>query len=938
MNALATVAPVRLVVVREQMRPDGPVREVSGLSIADLVPGDPGAWIVQVNGEWIAREHWHFEPPPGAVVRVVALAGGGGKGGSNPLRMILTLAAMYFTAGLGGALLGINGAAAVGAAGVNIANALVTGLAVGLVNNLIPIDKSNAPLDRGGTVFGAQAQANIARLGQPAPELFGYADNFPDLASQAYNLYASNESYLHACLICSVGQLDIQRVSIGDTPIEAFSEAEVVRFGPGQSTQAGPGTGVETLAEQTLVDTRMVINPDAQQIEMKSGDPAGPYSVCPPERTVTRIGIDVVMPRGLDSGKSISWRAELQPVNDFDQPTGAWATLASETYNTANTLPIRLSYDYTVAEGRYLVRVTRTDIRSSSSASNHDINLLALRGVLGGPAMNTAGLSGVCVKVRASGQLSGGLRFKVRRQRMLPVWNGSTWSAPQITRNPAWAYARILKARNTPDSRIDLAQLLTLAAVWDARQDRFDHEFKEPLTTWDALTMVCRVGRAVPLIRAGRYTLVRDQAETQPQAFFGMRNIRRGTWRLEQSLPSDDPIEALDVEYMDLRRTGPVTVTAQIDGSTIHGYRGDANRPVGVPEPDAERRARIRIPGIIGEQAAMRFAVYTLADGAFRTEVAAFSAELDGTLPAPMALATLQHDVGDFGQGGDVAGWDAGTLTIETTEPLAWQPTAMHSMRLVRPDGTVTARINCTEGADAHHAVLASAPDFTPIYDDAGRERTRYVFGTLETVDALAKVMSIKAGADDVVQLRCRLEDDRVHTADNAWLPAGEQDPLPPLVPVDGSSGSLIYITDNVFVDGGYSAFEGAAPGVEFALLSDGRLRWTRLQNGAVAYVSNQWITPQTVSAAISGLYEVHVGTPAISGSPGFPEFFTVVGTYDTWLGLETSPAFSIRILSGGSDINSYAAFAVQIREKASGVVQASKTFIVQMQTGAGGA
>jgi hypothetical protein len=922
-NAVAVVAPARLVVVREQMRPDGPVREVTGRSIAELVPGDPGAWIVQVNGAWIPRAHWHFEPPPGAVVRVVALAGGGGKGGSNPLRMILTLAVMYFTAGMGGALLGINGAAAVGAAGVNIANALVTGLAVGLVNNLIPIDKSNAPLDR-GTVFGAQAQANIARLGQPIPELFGYADNFPDLASQAYNLYASNESYLHACLMLGVGQYDIQRVSIGDTPIEAFSEAEVVRFGPGQSSQTGPGTGVETLAEQVLVATRMAVNPDAQQIEMKTGDPAGPYSACPPERTVTQIGVDVVMPRGLDSGKTITWRVEYQPVNDFDQSTGPWATLASETYNTANTLPIRLSYDYTVAEGRYLVRVTRTDIRSSSSGSNHDINLLALRGLLGGDAMNTAGLTGVCVKVRASGQLSGGLRFKVRRQRMLPVWDGSTWSAPQATRNPAWAYARILKARSTADSRMDLAQLLTLATLWDTRQDRFDHEFKDPATTWDALTMVCRVGRAVPLVRAGRYTLVRDQAEPQPQAFFGMRNIRRGSWRLEQSLPADDPIEALDVEYMDLRRTGPVTVTAQIHGSTIHGYRGDANRPVGVPEPDAERRARIRIPGIIGEQAAMRFAVYTLADGAFRTEVAAFSAELDGTLPAPMALAALQHDVGDFGQGGDVADWDAGTLTIETTEPLAWEPTAIHSIRLVRPDGTVTARINCTEGVDAHHAVLASAPDFTLIFDDAGRERTRYVFGTLQTVDALAKVMSIKAGADDVVQLRCRLEDDRVHTADNAWLPAGEQDPLPPLVPVDPGAGGvpLVHLADYERL------FTGLSREATVRMYNDGRLS-TEEVGGSELFRPNDWAVPQPVTTGVSSLYEVYA--TLVNYGPGATVSST--GTFGAWLGLGTQREWSAETDTDGTTFGVH----LQIRDVATQVVQATGVYYLTFPVETGG-
>jgi hypothetical protein len=910
-------------------------------TLATLVPDKPGLWTLQVNGEWISREHWHYAPPPGAVVIVRDEAAGGGGGGSDPLRLLLMIAVAVVAPYLTTALVGINGAAVLGSLGVKLVTAGIVMAGSALVNALIPIDASNTPSSGGPQQFSAQVQQNISRLGQPVPEIFGFFNGFPTLAALPYNLYDGNEQYLHALLTLGEGEHEIEGVFFGDTPLESFAEAQIVRVGTGQATRAGPGSGVETLAELTLVDQRMWTCPDVSGVDLKSGDPAGPYIACPAEQHGNAIGIDVLLPRGLDDGKSIAWRVELQAVNDFDQPTGAWSTLASETYSTKSVVPLRLSFHYAVTPGRYRVRVTRTDVRSTDDGSAHDLSWLALRSVVVGREITQAGDTLIAVKIRVSGQLSGALRFRVRHLRLLPTWDGSAWTAAQTTRSIAWAWARVLKARGVADDAIDLDGALTLDAVWAARQDRFDYQFVAQSTTWDALSLIARVGRAVTVQRAGRYTLVRDAKETAPLAHFGMRNIRRDSWRMQMGLPSHEPMQALDLEYDDFRRPGGAVVTAQYHGGVVHGYRGDANRPVGVPEPDPHRRGRIKMPGVIGEQQALRTAAYMVADTVYRPIVAEFGAELDAWLVPPLALVTLQHDVGDFSQGGDVASWDAGTLTLETTEPLAWDPAANHYLRLMRPNGTLTPLIACAQGVDAHHAVLENAPDFTPLFDDAGRERTRYHFGTAATVDALARVMSIAPEEGDGTALRAKLEDDRVHTADNAWLPADEQDPLPPLVPVDPDAGGvpLVNLTTRTLSDGGYSPFEGAAPGIEFALLADGRLRVTRLgPAGTVSYIAAEWITPQTVTDLVTGLYEISVATPSISGSPGYPEFFSVLGTYGTWLGGETSPAWSIQILAGGSDIDSFASFVVQIRDKATTTVQGSATLYVHMQTGAGGA
>ena len=93
-------------------------------SLRNLAPRTSLPVICQVNGQWITRKAWARRVQDGDTVIFVTLPQGGG-GGSNPLKMLLMIAVSYFTAGLGGALLGIEGAAAVGSFGVAIANGVI---------------------------------------------------------------------------------------------------------------------------------------------------------------------------------------------------------------------------------------------------------------------------------------------------------------------------------------------------------------------------------------------------------------------------------------------------------------------------------------------------------------------------------------------------------------------------------------------------------------------------------------------------------------------------------------------------------------------------------------------------------------------------------------------------------------------------------------------
>lgn len=779
---LAPLRPATVCVCDDPMqtfiRPDQVRAARDGETLADMVPNRPGRWLCMVNDRLIPPELWHYMPRPESFVQIRAVAEGGDDngGGSRAILTIIAIIAInYFTAGMGSGW-----TASLYRVGLTIA-------ANALINNLVPLQQQGA----GANSYNARPANNIARLGQPIPECFGFNNGFPDLAAQPYNFYTRTQQTLHLVLCLGEGQHHICRVSNGDTDLRNYDDIEMVRVGPGQSTMDGPGTGVENLADQTLVDPRWVTSQDANLVEMRPGQPAGPFTVCGRERTVDSIGIDLVQPRGMSQEVRMRWRHEAQLIDDFEQPLADWFVLGSHTTTNEHSNPHYFQHDYEVKPGRYWVRMIRTDEIGRDLEDIDQLSVLAVRGHVVDGDINVSGCTFICIKARVTGQINGSLRFRVMHYRMLPVWDGAAWSAPQITRNPAWAFAQVPRARGVPDSRIDLTQLAALAATWAARYDSFDYRFDTQISMWEAMAMIARVGRAVPLVRGSRYTVVRDEARALPVAFYGMRNIVRGTVQIKPALAQSDKMRTLDLEYLDHRHDSPITVTAQIHNRVVYGYRGDAQRiALGLPEPDANLRGRVPggFPGIIGFNHAMRTVVYTLADRYYRPYDVEYDTELDGELPAVLDLVTFQHDIGNFGSGGDLVSWDEGTLTLTTTEPLPWGD-GSHGMRLQYQTGAMTAAIPVTRGADDYTAVLAFLPppvpgtsppiDFVFRTDDADRERTKYVFGPTQQVGALAKVKSMMPQKQNRIGMRLVLEDDRVHSVDAKWIAPDE---LPPCV------------------------------------------------------------------------------------------------------------------------------------------------------------
>lgn len=662
--------------------------------------------------------------------------------------------------------------------------------------------------------YNLQAQGNMARIDQAIPVQYGRLNFFPDLAAQPYVEYAGNEQYLYMLLCLGQGEYDVEAVRIEDTAVANFAEidyevippggditqfpANVVTAGEvsGQAllgtvaatyTRSGTTITVTLAAHGYIVGRKLyldftsgaatdgdytvatVATDTFTVVSAASGTTSGNvtiqhllggYTATGPDLAANYLGLDFVLPRGLyhvDSGTgdledvSLTVVVEAREMDNLGAPIGSWFNLGTYTYTARTTTPQRYSERNNVPAGRYEVRARRTDVKQTDSAYGHELLWGGLRAYL--PETRDYGaVTLLAMRMKASNNLSSQSSRKVNviATRKLPVWNGTTWSAPVATSSIAWALADI--CRNTvygaklADSRIDLAGLLALDAIWAARGDEFNARFDAALAFWEALSKVAAAGRAKPHMQGGIIRIARDGAQTLPVAMFSMRNIVKGSFSLDYILPSDDTADAVEVAYFDRNYWAPRRVQASLPASA------------------ATKAAKIDLFGVTDRDHAHREGVYQAASNQYRRRIAKFSTEMEGFIPAYGDLISVQHDMPAWGQFAEVVGWDAATRTLTLSEPLTWS-TGTHYLGLRTKAGGVDGPYAVTAGLTAYMAVLAADPVYTP-YTGSDYERTQVVFGWAETWSQLAKVIAVRPRGLYQVEIEAINEDPSVHTAD----------------------------------------------------------------------------------------------------------------------------------------------------------------------------
>lgn len=888
----------------------GPGRPVpAGLRVCDLVPvTTPGA-MVRIDGEWILREQWGHALQDGQRLEIHYAPGG--NDARKALRVALTIALVVVTQQY---QFGLN---EIAMAGINIAGSAA-------INALLPIKMPpiGGFATAGSPTYDTSLAGNRAALDQPIPVIYGRMRHFPPFAAGPYTEIDNDtqDAYYHALLCVGMGHYTFETLQIGDTEITAFADVEYAVLEPGDAP--------------TLVLANVVSSEQVADFPVNPGRASPAIAACRGGLTVTAVGVDVVFPGGLGDAtgasvvnKSVTIRVDARAVDDYGVPLAAWAALGTETITAASTEPVRRSFKYTLGTAaRVQVRLVRTTPRDDDPLVRNDGFWTGLRGYLDAAAPLAAGATYVEVRMRATEQVNGltQRRLACTVRRLLHTWDASAgWSASRtFTRSPAWAI--VDKLRNSdygnglPDSRIDLDTFADLAAEWAARQDRLDIVVDTSLDSDEADQIMARVGRARCVWRNGVRTIVRDEAQTLEAAAFTGRDIVPGSVSLSYATDAARIPDAIIVEYFAHLSWAWESITCNAPGVTT---------PV--------RPEYLRLLGITGAKHAEREGLYEAAARALRRKTTSFTTELQGLIPAFGSLVRVGLPLRGYGQHGDVVSFDHDTLTAVLTEPPTWTDGATHYLTLVRPDGSVHDAIVVTAGATDYAVVLASAPDFDPITDEARRERTRYIFGNATEHRRTALVLGIRPQEqrDDgavLVEMSCINDAAAIHTADNALLPVGDevQDPIDsPNTGVGAGEAIIPYLISKVVLS------DAPSPSVTIDYRSDGVLRVTTNPGPSVTNYADEWVLGDDIDPATEGvLYEV-----SMTRIDGNAALVAAAGTFDTWLSLDSTRSIVVTPVGDPEDLVNFARFSVFIREVSTGFVQASHNIEARLTGPIGG-
>ncbi|WP_213761982.1 host specificity factor TipJ family phage tail protein [Caballeronia sp. dw_19] len=706
-----------------------------------------------VNGDYWLRQDWDRELPHGAIAAFIPVPAGGG--GSNPLNAVLLIAvaiASAYTAGAVGAAYGAAYGAAAGAA-VGVAGSL-------LVNAIVPISAVGTSVTGASTspTYSLQASGNTARLLESIPVVYGRLNTVPDLAAQPYTEYVGNEQYLYELFAISQGQISIEQILIGETPIGNFSEIDYEIVGPNQPV--------------TLFPDNVVTSSEISGIELQapndSGDWVGPFVANPSGSEANFIGIDVTLPSGLfyaaDDGSlqqlSLTFEIQAQAIDDNGNAAGDWFDLDMHPLTMATSQPQLISYRYPVAQARYQIRARRTTDLNTDSRAQNRIEWAALRAYL--PSERYYGdVTLLALRARATNSLNSNSAHDVHiiSTRMLPIWNGSTWSAPQATTNPAWAIADAV--RNTSygaglaDKRLDLDVLLTLAQTWATRGDEFNGVFDTKGSFWDTLSTICRAGRALPMYFGGVISVVRDELKTVRTAMFTPQNIVKGSFSAQYSFNSADTPDYVTIEYFDEATWAWQTVDCAPTGSPMLVQKS------------------VKMVGPTKRAQAFREGLYMAYANRDQRKTVSITTELDGLIPRYGDLVSISHDLPKWGISGVVEAFDGYVVTV--SEQLEWTPAAQHYVRFVERDGTPTDAIRVSQPVgdtdDLSMRLMDSLPQYFEFSDGFSEEPTRFAFGP--ALDKITQdVRLIKATPrDGQVEMTFINNADSPHTAETGVSP-----------------------------------------------------------------------------------------------------------------------------------------------------------------------
>ncbi len=683
-DLIADVFPGASALKQRSGRADAPIGESADATIAAAIDGRP-----------VPRAAWaETRLRDGQIVTLRAVAGDGGD--KNPLRILLQLAVIVASVFVPPLITSsLFGQAAIGAA-ISIVGGLI-------INAIAPLPgPDTAQAAQIEPVYSLTGGANRARAYQPLLLVLGQHRVFPDLGAAEYTEIVGDDQFLHQIFNFGLGALEVDELSIGDTPLDAFEDVHT-EFGDAQGRITLVAGNVDTEAGAALEDTAFIERTTAGETRRLGIDLAG---------RLFRVDDD-----GEIRANSIDVEIEWEPADGSGPVERRTVTL---THESQRPLRRTLSYD-TARPGAWTVRVRRTTDPDTSDRVYDEIAWAALRAYQSDTA-DYEGQTRLGLRIRASGQLFGRLdRLSAIVRQKVPTWDGARWTGPMPSSNPAYLfrwYARGLRIAGRLVAGVGLApgrvddEALIEWGDWCAAQGlRCDFVIDRALSHAEVLTLIARCGRAAVTWQTGRIGVIWDAVGRPATALVTPGNIVAGSFRVEYATGQAAEEVAvryiepdLDWQYNTLRRTVP----------------GAGAQPAST--------ATITLLGVTGRAQAAMACNLQAARQLYHRRRLIWEMAAEGLSLARGDVVTITHSLIDGGAAGRLTGGTAGRIRLDRrVDPgtgaapqllLRLLDGTVHQTAVSRPPGPAPDGAPGSESGETDELVLAAPLPAAPGADD----------------------------------------------------------------------------------------------------------------------------------------------------------------------------------------------------------------------------
>lgn len=481
---------------------------------------------------------------------------------------------------------------------------------------------------------------------------------------------------------------------------------------------------------------------------------------------IESIQIDIALPKDTSTTfDTVNFTVHYRLMDANNNPTGSWQTLTDETLTRSASEALYLTRTYSVNAGRYQLKIFRDDYAQSAG------DQLFITGIKGtGSTQSNTTISENCallaikVDVPADNNITLGETRVMTKRKLQTLQSDGTWSAPQITSEISAALAEALRIRYGDDFEnylMPLDELYALQQTWTARGDEFNGRFDQQIVLKEAMQLIARAGRAIALEIGDRWYFVRDEP--------GVATYPYSPANIIANPDTAEPAYSIQHKY---------PLANDPDGIVVEFFNRDVWEWDETPSypTDAVQPKRIRFFGITDTQHAWRECCYLYYREIIKPSTVTFRTELEALNHGFGDLLSIAPPKSTVYGAGVVENYDAGTQTLELSEPLEWSDTGYHFLNLRRDDGTTSGPYEVTQGTDVYHCVFkpGTSLDILPhngYSQTPQREPTHYQFGKTST-GFLARLTGRKQTGTHEFELTAEIVNPLAHTIDQTPYPS----------------------------------------------------------------------------------------------------------------------------------------------------------------------